>query len=213
MFPSPLYFVTDSRQDQRGLASGGTPPCGTLLDGVTEAIAGGVRLIQYRDKDATRRAMYDAALQIRRITQACGATLIINDYIDLALAVEADGVHLGQDDLPVWTARKILGNRAILGVSTHNVDEALAAQRQGANYVGLGPIFATPTKPTARPPLGVAAVADVARQVTIPIYAIGGIHLADVAAIRSAGATGVAAISALSGDIRSNVAAWIRHLS
>jgi thiamine-phosphate pyrophosphorylase len=171
-------------------------------------MAGGVRLVQYRDKYASRRDLYETARRLREITAQRGVTLIINDHVDVALAVGADGVHLGQEDLPVWVARKLLGDTRIVGVSTHCLEQAVRAEQDGADYIGFGPIFETHTKQTGAP-LGIGAIAEVKHQVGLPLYAIGGIQRSHLPAIRAAGADGVAAISAFSGDIRNHVQAWI----
>jgi len=184
-----------------------------LLDDVAAAIEGGARLFQYREKQSTRRTMFETAMALRHLTRAHGATLIVNDQIDLAQAVCADGVHLGQDDLPVSVARKMLARGAIVGVSTHDLDEALRAEADGADYVGFGPLFATVTKQMTRPPLGIAPLRDLAKQIAIPIYAIGGIRFDHLSDIIAAGATGVAAVSGLAGNVRENVATWLRQLA
>ena len=208
MFPSPLYVVTHPAND-----SDSQTALARLLDGVAAAIDGGARLFQYRDKQTTRRAMFETATVLRHLTRAHGATLIVNDQIDLACAVQADGVHLGQDDLPIWVARKMLGCGAIVGVSTHDVDEAIRAEIDGADYIGFGPLFATTTKQTTRPPRGIASIREMAGRISIPIYAIGGIRFDHLPDIIAAGATGVAAVSGLAGDVRENVVAWIRQLA
>jgi len=190
----PFYFITDSEA------------------ATAQAIAGGARLIQYRDKVSTRNVLYETAKSLRQITAQAGATLIINDQIDLALAVGADGVHLGQDDLPIEVARKILGSAAIVGISTHTQEEAIEAECRGADYIGFGPIFKTKTKNNAQAPVGVSPIVQIKQTVRIPLYAIGGIALTDVPAIFSAGADGVAAISAVSGDIETNVREWIKTI-
>jgi len=197
----PVYFITDSI---------------FKIESVIEAIAGGARLIQYRDKINTRRVMYENAKRLCEITAQIGATLIINDQIDLALAVGANGVHLGQNDLPIGAARKILGDKAIVGRSTHTLEEAITAELEGADYIGFGPLFKTKTKADAHPPTGIAPITQIKQKVKIPLYAIGGIEINHLPAIFAAGANGVAAISALScgatcpADIASNVREWIK---
>ena len=217
MFPFSLYVVTHPTHADDAQASGACAAVACLLDRVAAAIDGGARLFQYRDKQATRRAMFETATVLRHLTRAHGAVLIVNDQIDLAQAVQADGVHLGQDDLPVSVARKMLARGAIVGVSTHDVDAAIRAETDGADYVGFGPLFATATKQIARPPLGIAPLREVAARIAIPIYAIGGIRRDHLAEIIAAGATGVAAVSGIAGDVRENVAAnvatWIRQLA
>ncbi len=192
-------FAQDSRRD-RGRA---------LFHTIDLAMEGGARLIQYRDKKSSRAEMYETARQLRALTEARGATLIINDQIDLAAAVKADGVHLGQEDLPLWVARKVLGNEAIVGISTHHMEEAIQAEAEGADYIGFGPIFETGTKSDARAPIGIEAIAEVKRKVHLPVYAIGGIGLSRLPDIIAAGADGAAVASALAGDIRTNVMEWL----
>jgi len=155
--------------------------------------------------------MYENAKALRAMTLG-RATFLINDQIDLALAVNADGVHLGQDDFPLWVARSVLKKDALIGVSTHTLSEAIDAEKEGADYIGFGPIFATDTKADAKAPVGVAAIKQVKEAVRIPLYAIGGIQLTDLPHIFSAGADGVAAISAFSSDTPSNVRRWLQSL-
>lgn len=209
----PLYLITDpilySAAGDRESESLRRDPEKLLLDAVGRAIEGGARLIQYRDKESSRSRMYETAKRLRKMTAERGATLIINDQIDLALAVQADGVHLGQEDLPLWVAKKVLGNEAIVGISTHTLEEAIHAEGEGADYIGFGPLFQTKSKADARSPVGVAAIAEVKQKVRIPLYAIGGIQLIHLSQIITAGADGVAVISALSGDLRANVAEWL----
>ncbi|MEK7747648.1 MAG: thiamine phosphate synthase [Nitrospirota bacterium] len=202
----PLYFVTDPVLERPG-----SLPL-SIFNVVEQAIAGGAQLIQYRDKVNSRNRLYENAKELREITLRHGVTLIINDQTDLALAVLADGVHLGQDDLPIFAARKLLGKSAIIGISTHSVEEAIRAESDGADYIGFGPIFRTVTKVDVKMPVGMHAIADVKKQVQIPLYAIGGIKKSHLPDLFSAGADGVVAISALAGDITANVADWIETI-
>lgn len=209
----PLYFITDpffsTVKDNKLPPATQPDPHKSLLNAVRQAIEGGARLIQYRDKTGGRREMYETAKQLRKMTAEHGAVLIINDQIDLALAVKADGVHLGQEDLPLWIARKMLGNEAIVGISTHTLEEAMHAESEGADYIGFGPIFQTQTKANARAPVGIGAITQVKQKVRIPIYAIGGIQRSHLSDLITAGTDGVAVISALAGDVRANVAEWL----
>ena len=221
MFPFPLYLITDPLlySSKEGIEknkttfeiSSSAKDHGAQLDfdAIEQAMEGGARLVQYREKKGTRREMYETAKKLRELTASRNVTLIINDEIDLALAVRADGVHLGQDDLPIWIARKLLGKESIIGISTHSLGQALRAESEGADYIGFGPVFKTSTKESQNPPLGVKAVAETTKQVRIPLYVIGGIQLSDLPELMGAGAAGVAAISALSGDIRLNVSRWL----
>src|SRR5581483_2549773 len=154
MFPFPLYLITDPLLYSASEGKEKKEESRSLLDAVDRAMEGGARLIQYREKGATRREMYQTAHKLREMTAARGATLIINDDIDLALAVGAEGVHLGQDDFPIGIARRLLGKERIIGISTHHLNQALQAESDGADYIGFGPIFKTSTKSSENPPLG-----------------------------------------------------------
>ena len=147
-----FYLVTDSGLSRKG----------TLSD-VKEAVESGCRIVQYREKDKSTKEMIDEASEIKRI---CGdkAIFLVNDRIDVALAVDADGVHIGQDDMPIETARKLLGPDKIIGLSVHNMDEAIEAEKSGADYVGLGPIFDTATKKDAGKGIGPAKIREVKRR-------------------------------------------------
>ncbi len=183
---SGLYLITDT-SIIRGLP---------LQEAVQKAILGGLKFLQYREKNLPASISYEMAKEQRRLTQDAGVTFIVNDDVSLALAVKADGVHLGQEDLPIQEARKILGHRGLIGISTHSVQEALAAEKDGADYIGLGPIYPTTTKQT-RPPLGCGVIREVKEKVRIPIFAIGGINQINLKEVLEAGATGVAVISAI----------------
>ena len=168
-----------------------------------EAVAGGADIIQWRAKSWVMRRRWEVAQRLADALRQTPALVIINDHAELALAVEADGVHLGQDDLPVEVARRLVGREVLIGVSTHTEDQALAAQRQGADYLGVGPIFATPTKPEYQP-MGPALLEAVSRCVTIPYVAIGGIDRTNLPLVLSTGASRVAVVRAVAGarDVR-----------
>jgi thiamine-phosphate diphosphorylase len=173
---------------------------------VLEAGAGWV---QYRDKKGSRRDLYRNALILRSITRESHAGFVVNDHADIALAAEADGVHLGQEDLPVQKAREILGRDRLIGLSTHTVEQALDAEASGVDYIGFGPIFHTATK-AAGVPRGIATLHQVRRQVKIPIVAIGGINLENVRSVLETGVDAVAVASAiLTGDIRENTGKFL----
>jgi thiamine-phosphate pyrophosphorylase len=163
----------------------------------TFVLRAGVRWIQYRDKDKDRIDFYHNALLLRKLTHDFGACLIINDYADIAAAVDADGVHLGQDDLPLSEVRKIMGNDKLIGISTHNLQEAVEAQSGGADYIGFGPVYETVTKKAAGEPRGPGKLAEIRSRVNIPIVAIGGIRRDYVPDIFSKGARAVAVASAI----------------
>ncbi|MFQ5456298.1 MAG: thiamine phosphate synthase [Nitrospirota bacterium] len=193
----------------------------SLIDAVNMAIDGGVRFIQYRDKSVgslrhtghchSMRESYNIALSLRKLTKRYGVVYIINDDIDIFLAVGADGVHIGQDDIPLSVARNIIGEDKIIGVSTHNLQEAVDAERGGADYIGIGPIFHTDTKKIGIP-VGYDIIREIKRVVNIPIYAIGGINESNVQDVIDAGADGVAVISAIWGsdDIKGSAAKLLR---
>jgi len=161
------------------------------------ALAGGADMIQLRDKTGDVRALLPQARAIRALCRASGALFIVNDRLDLALAAGADGVHVGQEDLPAEAARRLLPPGGILGVSTHSREQAEAARAAGADYIGFGPMFPTGTKETGYAPRGLTALREVRAAVPLPILAIGGINLENAAEVIAAGATAPAVISAI----------------
>ncbi len=165
---------------------------------VGAAIAGGADLIQFRDKEASGRAFYEAAREVRGICRELGVPFIVNDRVDIALATDADGVHVGQSDLPAAITRKLIGPNRVLGVSVADIKDAQAARAAGADYLGVGPVFdARSTKPDASLPIGRQILADVCAVGELPVIAIGGINIANARQVASMGATGVAVISAV----------------
>jgi thiamine-phosphate pyrophosphorylase len=187
----------------------------SLEDILKEAAEAGAHLFQYRDKQASMREAYRQASALKQAAVDCGALLIINDRCDLAQAVDADGVHLGQDDLPVTDARRLLGPGKIIGLSTHNPDQVAAAMSSRPDYLGFGPIFATTTKRNHDPIVGFEGLRKVRALTDLPIFAIGGISLETVRQVREAGADGVATISAVltAPDVRGTVQKFLTHLS
>ncbi len=165
-------------------------------DAAQVALEAGIRLFQYRDKSGNRRAIYETCLRLAVLLKRSNAVFIVNDHPDIAMAVDADGVHLGQDDLPVELARKLMGGGRIIGVSTHSVEQARVAQSAGADYVGFGPVFTTGTK-DAGPHRGIEGLRQVRKAVTLPVIAIGGINGGNLDEVLRAGADGVAVISAI----------------
>jgi len=162
------------------------------------AIAGGADVIQLRDKTASTLKLYEAALEIRRLTMNRGVPLIVNDRLDIALAVGADGLHVGQDDLPAPIARRLLGSNKILGVSARSLEEALQAEKDGADYLGVGPVFeARSTKSDAGEPLGLKLIKSVREHCNKPVVAIGGITHSNAFDVIQAGAHCVSVISAV----------------
>jgi len=163
---------------------------------MSEALEAGVKFFQYRNKRGTRREIYEASLQLVPLARGAGALFIVNDHADIALAVDADGVHLGQDDLPIEHARNLLGSGKLIGISTHSPEQAKAAEAGGADYIGFGPVFRTSTK-DAGPVQGSETISVIKRMVSVPVIAIGGITLANVGEAVRAGADGVAVISSV----------------
>lgn len=160
--------------------------------------------MQYRDKNASRRKVYEEAIKLGGLAGKHNAVFIVNDYSDIALAVDADGVHLGQDDLPVKEAREILGKEKIIGVSTHCIEQALEAEQAGADYIGFGPVFHTSTK-DAGSPRGTDLLGEIKNKVSIPVVAIGGINLGNIHSVLETGVDAVAVASAiLKGNIEEN---------
>jgi thiamine-phosphate pyrophosphorylase len=164
---------------------------------VAQLLAGGARLIQLRDKEASAKDLFEAAQACLKLTRAAGATLIINDRVDIAMAADADGVHLGQDDLAVDEARALLGPQKIIGVSTHSPVQVEAALRTSADYIAVGPIFPTATKAHPDPIVGLELLRQARALTSLPLVAIGGITLATAAEVIVTGANSVAVISAL----------------
>lgn len=183
-----LYLVTD-----RGVLGGRD-----LLQSLAEALAGGVTVVQLREKNLDAKEFYLLAREAKKITERHGVPLIINDRLDIALAVDADGVHVGQQDLPAAAARKILGREKILGVSAANLAEALQAEKDGADYLGVGAIFPTTTKNDVRS-LAPAELKEIKRLVKIPVVAIGGINENNIGIVTATGIDGVAVASAILG--------------
>ncbi|HEU0014331.1 MAG TPA: thiamine phosphate synthase [Longimicrobium sp.] len=176
------------------------PACGpgrTLVDVVRAALRGGAPAVQLRAKDASAREMAELARALLAETRAAGALLFVNDRVDVALAVGADGAHVGEDDLPVGAARLIVPEGFLLGMSAATPELAIAAQEDGADYVGVGPVYATASKPDAGDPVGAARIAAVAAAVRIPVVGIGGIDASNARTVVEAGAAGVAVISAV----------------
>jgi len=181
-----------------------TSPVPQLASVVEQCLQAGLRLVQYRAKPGPTvdgvefddRQRLEQARELRRLCLQYGALFLINDRIDLALAVDADGVHLGQGDLPVPLARRLVGPERLIGCSTHAIAELRQAVADGCDYVGVGPVQATPTKP-GRAPVGLAYVAAAAQESPVPFFAIGGIDATNLAAVQGAGATRVAVVRAL----------------
>jgi len=186
-FDCVLYLVTDRRLS-RGR---------TTLEIVQAAVRGGVTCVQLREKNCSTREFVREALAVRDFLKASGVPLIINDRLDVAMAVGADGVHLGQTDMPLEMARAIVGDGMCIGISAESLENALAAERGGADYIGVSPIYDTPTKADTAPPLGLEGLRDIRAAVGIPLVAIGGLKRDNVAEVVRSGADGIAVVSAI----------------
>lgn len=184
-----VYVITDRR------AAGER----SIVHVVHAAIRGGATAVQLREKESSTRQMIQLGHELHELTREAGIPLIVNDRVDVALALNAEGVHVGQDDLPAPMARRLIGTERILGVSAGTVKEALEAERDGADYLGVGDVYGTPSKPDTGVPIGVEGLAAVAKAVAIPTVAIGGITTDNAEAVIEAGAAGVAVISAVIG--------------
>lgn len=171
-----------------------------------EACRGGARIVQYRDKDAPAMLRLETARRIREVTREHGALFIVNDQLDIALLSSADGVHLGQEDVAIADARSLLPPEMIIGVSCSSLAEARAAVRQGADYLGVGAVFATPVK-AGYPVVGLEGLRRIADEVSIPLAAIGGVNLGNMAAVKAAGARYMAMVREFQEDTAARVAA------
>lgn len=193
-----IYLVTDD-----GCLQGRA-----LIDCVREALEGGVTLVQYRAKTASSAEMYAEALQLKALCDSFNVPLIINDRLDIAMAVGAAGVHLGQDDLPCAAARKLLGEDYIIGVSAHNPAEAKAALQSGADYLGCGAVFGTATKADVQK-MGTEGLAAICKAKGLPVVGIGGVTADNYREVRAAGTDGAAIVSGILAqpDIRTTVRA------
>lgn len=185
-----LYGITYSR-DSRGRSN---------IEIVKEMITAGIKLIQYREKDLSLKEMYNECREIRELTKSSGVTFIINDHIDIAILVDADGVHIGQDDLPITEVRKLLGTGKIIGLSTHSPEQAKQAVVDGAEYIGVGPIYATQTKVNVCDPVGYSYLEWVVDNIDIPFVAIGGIKEFNISEILQRGAKSIALVSEITGN-------------
>jgi thiamine-phosphate pyrophosphorylase len=183
-------------------------------DVVQAMLDGGIRIIQYREKTKKMGLKYEECLQLRAMTREAGAAFIVNDDIDLALLVGADGVHVGQEDLPLEAVRSLVGKNMAIGLSTHSPEQALAAEARGADYIGVGPIFATQTKDDVCAPVGFAYLDFVAGNLNLPFVAIGGIKEHNLREVATHGARCMALVTEITAapDIRGKIAALTRIL-
>lgn len=182
-----LYLVTD-RALSRGRAT---------FDIVREAVAGGATCVQLREKSCGTREFLEEARAVLDVVRPLGVPLIINDRVDIALAVGAEGVHLGQRDMAIADARRLGPPSWIIGVSAESVEDAICAEKEGADYIGVSPVFATPTKTDTASPLGLEGLRAIRAAVRIPLVAIGGIHAGNAREVIRAGADGLAVVSAI----------------
>jgi len=169
----------------------------SLTDIVASAVRGGVTCVQLREKSCSTRTFLDQARALKDILDGTGVALIINDRLDVALAVGADGVHLGQSDMPCTDARRLMGKDKIIGISAESIEDAIQAQSDGADYLGVSPVFATPTKTDTAQALGLEGLHDMRLAVDLPLVGIGGINSRNAAAVIENGADGVAVVSAI----------------
>ena len=201
--PPRLYPITDTRL-------GGL----THAEQVEQLAAGGATLVQLREKVAAPREFYEAALKAMQVARALGVRLIINDRVDIAIAVDADGVHLGQDDLPPERVRQLVGAGRIIGYSTHNLKQALEADSTSVDYIAVGPVFQTRTKANPDPVVGPELIRELKPRLSKPLVAIGGITLDSAPAVIAAGADSVAVIGDLysTGDIATRAREFLHRL-
>ncbi len=182
-----LYLITDRHQ------TGGKP----LADVVRQALDGGVKAVQLREKDLSGAELYRLAVEMRQLTAEYDARLIINDRADIALAVGADGIHIGVNSMPVAAARCLMGRDKVIGYSAHVIDEALRAQEDGADFITFSPVYVTASKAAYGEPCGVRKLADTASALKIPVIALGGISQNNIREVLSAPIQGIAVISAI----------------
>ncbi|OBZ13382.1 thiamine phosphate synthase [Bacillus sp. FJAT-26390] len=193
-----------SRPDWRGfrlyaITAENNHPGKSVVEVMEQALIGGAEIVQLRNKTGAREEVLEQAKALRILTRKYNVPFIINDYPDIVLETDADGVHLGQEDMPIADARALLGPDRIIGISTHNLQQAIKAERDGADYIGVGPVFPTDTKP-GRAAVTTSYVTEAARHITIPFVAIGGITLGNVDSVLAAGARRICAVSAIVGD-------------
>lgn len=198
-----LYLITD-----RALFSTQE----MFFTAIEHALEGGVKVVQLREKDMPTRQLLSLAYKMREMTANYNAKLIINDRADIALSVAADGVHLGQAGMPAFAVRKIIGDMAIIGVSTHTMEEAIAAEQEGADFITFGPLYDTPSKRAYGRPVGVEQLKKVAGKVSLPVFGIGGIKETTIGEVIGHGAQGIALISGILGasDVRAAAVHYLK---
>jgi thiamine-phosphate pyrophosphorylase len=181
-----IYLITDRKQAKI-----------PLPEAIRLALKGGVRAIQLREKDLPIRDLLALAQELRAITREFGARLFINDRVDVAVAVEADGIHLGHESMPVGAVRKIVGDNMLIGVSCHSIEDAWEADTHGADFITFGPMFPTPSKIQYGKPVGLDALSKAARKVHAPVFGLGGVGQANVLRVMLSGAFGISLISGI----------------
>ena len=182
-----LYLVTDRNQ------TGGRD----LLWVLERALEGGVRAVQIREKDLGGRELFVLAEKTKRLCERYQANLFVNDRVDVALGVDAEGVHLGGDSMPVRAARELLGAEKLIGVSTHSINEASEAEREKADFILFGPVYFTASKAAYGEPQGLGRLKKVVEKISLPVYAIGGVKVGNIAEVKETGVRGIALISAV----------------
>lgn len=182
-----LYLITDRKQVRNA----------DLSTAVEQALQGGVRAVQLREKDLCSRELFELALELRNLTRRFNARLLINNRIDIALAIDADGVHIPENGITADQARKLLPSPKLVGVSCHNLPGALAAQQNGADFITFGPVFHTPSKAVYGKPVGIELLTETAMALSIPVFGLGGIEAENISSVIKAGASGVAMISTI----------------
>ncbi len=193
-----LYLITDRRLFDNARDS--SLVTRKLLDAVKDALEAGIRAVQLREKDMPVRDLLVLAYRMRELTSRYDAKLFINDRVDVAMCAGADGVHLGQSGIPVHAVRKIVGKGLLIGASTHSIGEAVTAEREGADFVTFGPVYATPSKLKYGEPVGINALRDVSKTLSLPVFGIGGIRQDSVKEVLDAGAYGISVISGIFGE-------------
>lgn len=203
MILSGLYFVTDNKLSKQG-----------IFKDTEQIIGAGCKTIQYRENEKNSKEMLAEAMQIKKICKEKNALFIVNNRVDIALAVDADGIHLGQEDMPLAVARKLLGKK-ILGVTIHSIEEAKKAEQDGADYVSVSPIFETTTKKDAGAPAGTQLIKKTKIAVKVPVVAIGGINEQNLQQVLDSGADSIVMISAIlnSDNVKETTARIIKKIS
>ncbi len=198
-----LYLITDRKL---------FTDLDSLVSGVEDALRAGVRAVQLREKDLPIRKLLDVAYRMRELTSGYGARLFVNDRLDVAMCVNADGVHLGQSGMPVHAVKNVVGGKMMIGASVHGLAEALAAENEGADFVTLGPLYETPSKREYGKPLGIEVLRKVREKLSLPVFGIGGVKTDNLNEVILSGARGIALISGILGeaDIRGAAERYLR---